>query len=154
MSDIMSKIGNMLNSNDVPDSIKEVMNNLSNSNNNSSNNNNSNSNTGSANKDNNFNITPEMLSAFMNTLGNNSSSNSNNDSSNNSTPNIDMETLLKMKTVMEKMNSKDDPGSKLLLSLKPYLRNERKNKVEQYVKFLNMGKLIDVFNLSGGGKAK
>lgn len=66
-------------------------------------------------------------------------------------PNIDMEMLLKMKTIMEKMNAnKNDPRSNLLLSLKPYLNEDRQSKVEQYIKLFNMTKIMDVFNSTGG----
>ena len=39
---------------------------------------------------------------------------------------IDMNTMMKMKSVMEKMNHNSDPRSNLLQSLKPYLRDEKK----------------------------
>ncbi len=55
-----------------------------------------------------------------------------------------------MKNVMDKMNSKDDPRSKLLISLKPYLKDSRKNKIDQYIQFLNMSKVIDLFSKSNG----
>lgn len=70
-------------------------------------------------------------------------------------PNIDINMLLKMKSIMDKMNSsKNDPRSNLLLSLKPYLKDSRKNKVEQYVQFLNMSKVIEAFNQNGGENSK
>ena len=65
-----------------------------------------------------------------------------------------METLLKMKNIIEKMNSKSDPRANLLLSLKPYLKESRKNKVEQYVQLFNMSKIIELFPKTGGNKAK
>lgn len=111
-------------------------------------------------------VTPEMLSNFAGMLNNmnNSSNNSSNDNSfnnsfntNNSSTenttnnsnnfNIDMDMLLKMKTVMDKMNNtKDDPRANLLLSLKPYLKESRKEKVEQYVKLFSVGKIMEIFN--------
>lgn len=61
---------------------------------------------------------------------------------------------MKFKNIMDKMNSKDDPRSKLLISLKPYLKESRKSKVDQYIQFLNMSKVIDVFSKSkGDGKS-
>lgn len=69
--------------------------------------------------------------------------------------NIDMNTILKIKQVMEKMNSKkDDPRSNLLLSLKPYLKPSRKQKVDQYIQLLNMGSMMENFNIMGGDKTK
>ena len=57
---------------------------------------------------------------------------------------IDMNTILKMKSVMEKMNSKNDPRANLLYSLKPYLRDERKDKLDQYANLLNVAKIADL----------
>ncbi len=83
----------------------------------------------------------------------NTSSKDNSSNENSSFPDIDIGTILKMKTIFDKMNSsKDDPRSNLLLSLKPYLKESRKNKLDQYVKLLNMEKVIKVINPLGGGK--
>ena len=68
-----------------------------------------------------------------------------------SNPNIDFDMLMKMKSIIEKMNdNKNDPRENLLLSLKPYLNESRQSKVEQYVKLFHMSKIIDVFNTTGG----
>lgn len=83
----------------------------------------------------------------------NTSSKDNSSNENSSFPDIDIGTILKMKTIFDKMNSsKDDPRSNLLLSLKPYLKESRKDKLDQYVKLLNMEKVIKVINPLGGGK--
>lgn len=69
--------------------------------------------------------------------------------------NIDMNTILKIKQVMEKMNQKkNDPRSNLLLSLKPYLKPSRKQKVDQYIQLFNMGNMMENFNFMGGEKKK
>lgn len=107
-------------------------------------------------------ISPEMLSNFatmFNNVKNNTDTNSNNnfeensdtynssETNNSNNFNIDMDMLFKMKNIMDKMNNtKDDPRANLLLSLKPYLKESRKEKVEQYVKLFSMGKIIEVFN--------
>ncbi len=80
-----------------------------------------------------------MLNNIMNMFNNSSSNNTNNtensNSNNNAFPNIDINMLLKCKAIMDKMQeSKNDPRSNLLLSLKPYLKESRRNKVEQYVR--------------------
>lgn len=68
---------------------------------------------------------------------------------------IDMNTILKMKKIMEKMNQKkNDPRSNLLLSLKPYLKNSRKEKVDQYIQLFNMSSMFENFNFMGGEKTK
>ena len=52
---------------------------------------------------------------------------------------------------MESMNSnKNDPRSNLLMSLKPYLKESRKKKVDQYVQLFGLGKAFEVFNSLGG----
>ena len=52
---------------------------------------------------------------------------------------------------MESMNSnKNDPRSKLLMSLKPYLKESRKKKVDQYVKLFGLGKAFEMLNSLGG----
>ena len=45
---------------------------------------------------------------------------------------------------MEKMSSNNDPRANLLYSLKPYLRNERKDKIDQYANLLNMTKIAEL----------
>ena len=126
MSNIMNQINNMIKNNEIPDDIKNMINNFSNSSSNS----NSTSNT----------------------------SNSNNNSSEDntsSTPDIDINTILKMKQIMDSMNSnKDDPRTNLLMSLKPYLKESRKEKVDQYVKLFGLGKAFEVFGALGGEKKK
>ena len=109
-------------------------------------------------------ISPEMINNLMNILGNNSSENvqdSNNTSSNtnqnetqasaNGSNNIDFETILKMKSIIDKLNIKDDPRSNLLESLKPYLKESRKNKVDQYIQLMNISRVMEVFPFMGGG---
>lgn len=97
-------------------------------------------------------ISPETISNMIKMLGANNNSSNNEDSDNsNSTPNIDIETILKFKTIFDKMNSKDDPRAKLLRALKPYLKDSRKEKVEQYIQFFNISKVIDLFGNASGG---
>lgn len=100
-------------------------------------------------------IPPEMIQNFSSMMsGNNNNSNNNqNNSSNNQNStnnfdfsNIDMNTILKMQSIMSKMNNSNDPRSNLLQSLKPYLREERKAKVDQYANLLNVAKIAELFN--------
>lgn len=103
------------------------------------------------------NISPDMVNNLFNMLNNSSSdsSNSNNNQSNeNSSSGIDIETIMRMKTIIDKMNVKDDPRSNLLQSLKPYLKESRKSKVDQYIQLMNMSKVIDVFPFMGGDNKK
>lgn len=116
----------------------------------------------------NNNVSPEMVNNLFNMLNNsnnNQSSNSNTDNSSNqnyttnktqenqfNTNGIDIETIMRMKTIIDKMNSKDDPRSNLLQSLKPYLKESRKSKIDQYIQLMNMSKVMDVFPFIGGDK--
>ncbi len=76
-------------------------------------------------------------------------------SNNNNNFNFDINTMLKMKNIMDKMNSNsNDPRANLLLSLKPYLNNNRKEKLDQYMQFLNISKVIEVFQSEGGADKK
>lgn len=108
-------------------------------------------------------IPPEMIQNFSSMMSSNSSGNNkneNNNSNNNNInnansntsnnnfdfSNIDMNTILKMQSIMSKMNNSNDPRSNLLYSLKPYLREERKAKVDQYANLLNVAKIAELFN--------
>lgn len=94
----------------------------------------------------------DFTSSFNN---NTNTSNSSDSASANPFGNIDMNTILKIKQVMEKMNeSKNDPRSNLLLSLKPYLKPTRKEKLDQYIKLVNMGSVMELFKNTGGENVK
>ena len=112
MSNIMNQINKMMQNNEFPDDLKNILNNF-----------------------------------------NNSSDNSNNskESNQSATPDIDINTILKMKQVIDSVNSnKDDPRANLLKSLKPYLKESRQKKVDQYVKLFGLGKAFEAFNFLGG----
>lgn len=75
----------------------------------------------------------------------NANGNSNGNFNNFDFSQIDMNTILKMKSVMDKLNSSNDPRSNLLYSLKPYLREEKKGKLDQYANLLNVAKIADLW---------
>lgn len=107
-------------------------------------------------------IPPEMMqnfSSMMNNNNNQSNNNGNNNTENNNTTNninnnnnpnsfgfsnIDMNTIMKMKNIMEKMNNTNDPRSNLLSSLKPYLRDNKKEKLDQYANLINFAKIAEI----------
>lgn len=123
MSDLMAKLNSMLGSNSA-NGLKDMINNFSN--NNSSDNSSS---------DNSY----STASSSVNTEDANSNFN------------IDFDTIMKMKSVMDAMNSKkNDPRAKLLMSLKPYLKDSRKQKLDQYVQLLNMSSIFELFKENGG----
>lgn len=119
MGNLMNQINQILKNNDVPDGLKNIVNNLKNSSNN---------------KDNNSN---EDKSS----------------SDDSGSPELDINTILKMKQVMDSMNSnKNDPRTNLLLSLKPYLKESRREKVDQYIKLFGLEKAFETFSSLGGEK--
>ena len=141
---MFENLNRILGENNIPDNLKEILQNMNTNSTNSAENNKDKTETNSGSS-----ISPEMIQNLLNMLNSNNHSDSHSSSNNNS--NIDMEMIIKMKTIMDKMNSnKEDPRASLLLSLKPYLKDSRKNKVEQYVKLFNMTKVMEAFNSSGG----
>lgn len=130
--DMINNLTSMLKNGNIPDNLKEMVSSFSN-----------NSKEQQENKSS-TNIDPNMISSLFSSFNTNTSSNSEENS--NSGSNIDMETILKMKSIIDKMNkNQNDPRSNLLRSLKPYLRSSRKNKLDQYVKLLSMTSVMDVF---------
>ena len=77
---------------------------------------------------------------------NSSSKSSNNSNQATSIPNnfdlsgIDLNSIMK---IAGNMNQKNDPRSNLLASLKPYLRDGKKEKLDNYINLLNMSKIAE-----------
>ena len=127
MSNLMEQINNMMKNNQIPDDIKNIINSMSQNSSNSGN-------TDSQVKD---------------------TSSSENSSSDSSMPEFDMATIMKLKRVMESMkSSSNDPRANLLKSLKPYLKDSRKEKVDQYIQIFGMGKVFEMLNPLGGDSRK
>lgn len=148
---------------------EEMFNNLADMLDNSSNNNtfnnstnkNINSNDTSHNQRSNNNTSNNNFQNIFSNFNVNSNNNSNNSSSTSDSnsgfdfSNIDMATIMKIKNIMSKMNSKkDDPKSNLLTSLKPYLRDSKKEKLDKYMKMMNLTSVMEVFNNIGGDSIK
>jgi len=123
MSSLLKQFSTMMNNNTLPDNVKDVLHHF-------------------------------QSSSETGTSSNASNENSAEENSNNSStmPNIDIEMLLKLKSIIDKVNTKNDPRTNLLLSLKPYLNDTRKGKLEQYMQFLNLSKVLEAFNSTGGDK--
>ncbi len=101
-------------------------------------------------------ISPDMINNLVNMLKNNNENNNSNKDNNNAfkdedssnfTNNVDFETIMKIKSIMENLNYKDDPDSNLLYSLKPYLRKSRQEKLDQYVNILKISRISKMFKL-------
>ena len=58
---------------------------------------------------------------------------------------FDPSMLLKLQKIMSLSGNNENDKSKLLLSLKPFLKDERKNKVDKAVQLMNISKIISVF---------
>lgn len=114
LSDLINNVKNIVDSGNIPDNMKEILNKLNSSEN--------------------------------NTIVGNSKSNSGNITNNSNNLNIDIDTVLKMKSIIDNINQNDDPRSNLLYSLKPYLRESRKSKLDQYVNLLNITKIVGLIN--------
>lgn len=167
MNELMKKAQQMIENNQIPPDIKEMANkmlNPSSSNNQSLNTQNSSSNiksepnynqefktfnmNNSSSSDNNSNLN----NSFNSSNGSNSSNNSNssNSSNSNNSFNFDMATLMKMQNIMSKLKTTDnDDMSKLLMSLKPYMRDERKGKIDEYINLIKMGKMTQLLESLG-----
>ena len=113
---------------------------------------------GSSNSSGDFNNVISNFASNFNNSNNNDGNNGNTTNTSNNNfdfSNIDIETIMKIKNIMGAFNSKkDDPRSNLLLSLKPYLKPSRKEKLEQYMKFMNLASMLDTFNTMGGENIK
>ena len=109
-------------------------------------------------------ISPEMIQNFSKMLSNQGNNNQNQETNNYNSNNnknlnnnqnqetnnfdlsgIDMNTIMKMSSVLGKMkNSNDDPRANLLNSLKPYLRDNKKGKLDNYMNLLNVAKIAEI----------
>lgn len=111
----------------------------------------------------------EIFKNLSSMLDNNKTTNNDNNTSSNSTSNnfnnsenngfdfsnIDMATIMKLKNAMDSINSKkNDSRTNLLMSLKPYLKPSKKEKLDQYMKLLNISSVLEVFNTMGGEQHK
>lgn len=92
-------------------------------------------NTDSTNTTNNFDLS-SILSMFT--------SNTQNESSNDSSLGIDPTILIKAQQIMSSL-SKEDPKKNLLLSLKPFLRESRQNKLNEYISMLTIARAFEAF---------
>ena len=136
MQNLFAQVNQMLQNGNIPDELKNIVNNMNNS---------------STANENSSTSSSKKVSNNNNSQQSNEPNNSDSSSSNFNFSDIDINTLLKMKQVMEAMNSnKDDPRANLLLSLKPYLKKSRQDKVEQYVKLFGIGKAFEAFGSLGG----
>ena len=109
-------------------------------------------------------ISPEIINNFSKSIGQNkltkkSKDKTKNDmnyksksSTDNSNPfeninNLDIATLMKIKNIFNKINSNNnDPRANLLMSLKPYLRDTRKETIDTYLNVLKFSDFANIIN--------
>lgn len=164
MSDLFSKLNTMIKNDEIPDSVKDMLSNMSNQSgtdtSSDTNEKKETTNETETNKDNSSNGSfdiSSLLSQFQNQSSNkNSESNTEQADSGGSDPfdfNIDLETIMRMKSMFDGMKTKkNDPRSNLLLSLKPYLREEKKGKVDEAIRFMGMSQMLQFMGPLGGDR--
>ena len=133
LAEAFNNLKKMVDNGNIPSEVQGIINNLNNSN------------TDSKQTLNNMlnQVSPEMLNNLSSML-NSSNSSSSSQSAQDNGLNIDMATLMKMTSIINKMNSNDSASKNLLQSLKPYLRDSRKDKLDQYSNLLNVAKIAEV----------
>ena len=99
------------------------------------------------------------ISSLLNTLNSSNTSSQDNsqdhskestDESSNSNPfgSIDPSIFLKIQQIMSALNSKS-PQKDFLISLKPFLRKSRQDKIGEYMSMLTIAKAIEIFTSKG-----
>ena len=66
--------------------------------------------------------------------------------------NFDLDTKIKFKNIFGQINNNTNPRNALLRSLKPFLREERKEKLEQNIKIANILGVLSILNENNGDK--
>lgn len=126
MNDIFQKLNTILEDENMSDNLKNIISNFSSSNESSNNSDNE-----------------------------QSQNRSNSQKSSDGFGDFDINTILKIKSIMDSFkDDSNDPRSNLLLSLKPYLADNKKEKIDQYVKFLKLAKIFEKINPLGGDNTK
>ena len=148
----MNTIKNMVDSGDINGAISqispEMIQNFSkmlsqNQNGNSNGSSNSNSSDYQNNTSNNFTNSFAQNNSNSNV---NSNENGNVNANNFDFSNIDMNAVMKMASNLNLNNSnRNDPRGNLLNALKPYMRDSKKGKMDNYMNLLNMAKMADIF---------
>ena len=93
----------------------------------------------------------QNLSSMINTANNNQSNQSNqsqDESANNGTGAIE-KTLDTLKNFSSATSPESDHRSKLLLALKPFLKDTRQTKIDTAIKYMNAAKIINLFGKNG-----
>ncbi len=93
--------------------------------------------------------TPEgeaQVQNLMGMLGQSSEENKASSQGADSSPLGDVENIMKIKSIMESMKvSQNEPQANFLQALKPFLKKERRDKIDQASKFLSISKVLKMF---------
>ncbi|MBO5348225.1 MAG: hypothetical protein J6A89_00130 [Clostridia bacterium] len=148
MNDIFQKLNTILEDKDMSNNLKNILNNFSSSND-------SDNSSESSNNKNSSSFGSYNNKKDSGSFESNNTKNFDGSESSQKMPEFDINMILKIKTIMDSLNkNSDDPRSNLLLSLKPYLGDNKKEKIDQYVKFLQFAKVLEVLNPMGGDTIK
>lgn len=128
---LFENFSGLMNGQQIPDNVKSMLGSMLNNNANNNANNNSNTNPRNNNMDN-----------------NKDDFNSNSSNDRNSFNNIDLNTIFKIQNLMNSINNdkENEYRTNLLLSLKPYLKKSRKEKIDQYIQLMKMEKIFETIN--------
>lgn len=84
------------------------------------------------------------LNSVLGSSSNSQNSNNINSENNSNSFDFDINTILKMKSILDKINNNNNPRNNLLYSLKPFLRDDKKEKLDQYIKISNILSIIEL----------
>lgn len=99
---------------------------------------------------NNTNILNNLdLVSILNTFSGNSSNQVNTEQ--NTSSSFDPSLMLKIQKIMSSV-TKEDPKKNLLLSLKPFLRKSRQDKLNEYISMLTIANALEIFSDKGSDK--
>jgi hypothetical protein len=92
----------------------------------------------------------EVISKFKNILAEkNIEMPSNREAPSNSSENpfdFDIDTILKIKNMISMAKEKNSPRIELLKALKPFLKQEKQEKLDEYIKIANIITILEILN--------
>ena len=65
---------------------------------------------------------------------------------------FDLDTIIKFKKIFNQINSSNSPRNNLLYSLKPFLSEEKKQKLDQYIRIANLLSVLELINKNDSRK--
>ncbi len=136
MSDMINNLSSVLHNSEIPPNVKDIFQSIINNQN--------------TKKESSSKSEDSFNAAVQSSENNYSNTNTDSDSSYTSNSNIDIDTILKMQKIIKSMNSEQSSSrSNLLRSLKPYLKPNRQQQVDQYIQLLNVENILKNLNKNG-----